>query len=246
MKRNFGSAGLMTLLLMILLMIMGIGWGSWLLLLARTGTVAHLLPSMVRQRLADHGGTYAMLETMPLMLREAVVATEDQSFWSNHGIDPAGIARSILVDASTGTLEQGGSTITQQLARDMLLNPNKTLGRKVKEMLLALVITHYYSKQTILEMYLNKIYLGHEAYGVESAAHVYFGVTANSLTPSQCVMLAGLPRSPSLYDPFRNWQAARERQREVLDSMVDAGYISSGVADQIFAQPLGLSQPPAA
>jgi penicillin-binding protein 1A len=196
---------------------------------------------MVHARLATYGGAYAPLSRMPIMLREAVVATEDQSFWSNLGIDPVGIARSIVVDVSAGKLEQGGSTITQQLARDMLLNPNKTLGRKIKEMLLALVVNHYYSKDSILEMYFNEIYLGHEAYGVAMASRIYFNTTLDSLTPAQCVMLAGLPRGPSLYDPLVNWRAARERQREVLDSMVDAGYIGTGRADQIYAQPLGLS-----
>ncbi len=237
LKRKFNPAGFVV----IMLLIIGAGCGGWQLLLAGTGPAIHLLPSLVRDRLAAHGGVYVPLSRMPLMLREAVVATEDQSFWSNPGIDPVGIARSIVVDVSAGKLEQGGSTITQQLARDMLLNPNKTLGRKIKEMLLALVVTHYYSKDTILEMYLNEINLGHGAYGVERAARVYYNATPDSLTPAQSVMLAGLPRDPSLYDPLVNWQAARERQREVLDSMVEAGYISAGRADQLYAQPLGLS-----
>ncbi len=238
MRRKFSPIGFAV----ILLLIIGAGWGGWQLLLARTGPTVRLLPSMVRDRLAAHGGDYLPLSQMPLMLREAVVATEDQSFWSNSGIDPVGIARSLVVDVSTGRLEQGGSTITQQLARDMLLNPKKTLGRKIKEMLLALVITHNYSKDAILEMYLNEIYLGHESYGAERAARVYFNVTPNSLTSAQSVMLAGLPRGPSLYDPLVNRQAARERQREVLDSMVDAGYINASMANQIYAQPLGLSR----
>jgi penicillin-binding protein 1A len=223
------------------LLTIGAGWGCWQWLLARTGPEVKLLPSMVSDRLADHEGTYVSLSRMPLMLREAVVATEDQSFWSNPGIDPVGIARAIVVDVSAGQLVEGGSTITQQLARDMLLNPKKTLGRKIKEMLLALVITRYYSKDAILEMYLNEIYLGHDAYGVARAARVYFGVAPSSLTPAQSVMLAGLPRGPSLYNPLVNWQAARERQREVLDSMVDAGYISASRADQLYAQPIDLS-----
>ena len=126
----------------------------------------------------------------------------------------------------SGNSKKEGSTITQQLARDMLLNPNKTLGRKIKEMLLALVITHYYSKNTILEMYLNEIYLGHGTCGVAMAARVYFNVVPESLTPPQSVMLAGLPQGPSLYDPLVHYQAARGRQREVLDSMVQARYIS--------------------
>jgi penicillin-binding protein 1A len=237
LKRKFSLASL----LFVTLLIIGAGWGCWQWLLIRTGPAVHVLPSMIGDRLRDYGGAYVPLDEMPLMLREAVVATEDQSFWTNPGIDPVGITRAIVVDISTGKLEQGGSTITQQLARDILLNPKKTLGRKIKEMLLALVVTHYYSKDTILEMYLNEIYLGHEAYGVARAARVYFNTTPDSLTPAQCVMLAGLPRGPSLYDPLVNWQAARGRQREVLNSMAEAGYISAGRANQIYAQPLGLS-----
>ena len=238
MKRKFIPARFV----IAVIVLVGVGWMGWQLLLARTGPAVRLLPAMVHQRLAAHGGVYVPLSEIPAMLRQAVVATEDASFWTNPGIDPKGIARSLLVDIATASFQQGGSTITQQLARDMLLNPRKTLWRKAKEMLLALVITRYYSKDTILEMYLNEIYLGHGAYGVGQAARVYFGEPPQFLTPAQCVMLAGLPRGPSLYDPLENLQAARERQREVLDNMVDAGYLSPEQADRIYAQPLGLSR----
>lgn len=236
MKRKFSPTGLV----IIVFLTIGALWGGWQLLLARTEPAVQLLPSMVRNRLVACGGAYVPLSGIPLMLREAVVATEDKSFWSNPGIDPAGIARSLVVDVSTGTLEQGGSTITQQLARNMLLNPKKTMGRKIKEMLLAMVVTHYYSKDAILEMYLNEIYLGHGAYGVAQAARIYFGVSADRLTPSQCVMLAGLTQSPSLDDPIVHYTQARSRQREVLNSMVDAGCLTVAEANRIFAEPLNL------
>ncbi|KLU58960.1 penicillin-binding protein 2D [Peptococcaceae bacterium CEB3] len=238
MKRKFSLAGL----LLIMFLSIGAGWGGWQLLLARTGPAVQLLPSMVRNRLAACGGTYVPLSEMPPMMLRAVVSTEDNSFWSNPGIDPAGIARSLVADVTTFSLEQGGSTITQELVRNMLLNPKKTLGRKIKEMLLALVVTHYYSKDAILEMYLNEIYLGHGANGVELAARIYFNATPDAMSPAQCVMLAGLPQAPSLYDPLVNLHAARERQREVLDSMVQSRYISAAEADQIYAKPLGLSR----
>jgi len=223
------------------IVLLGVGWVGWQLLLARTAPAVHLLPSMIQQRLTAHGGAWVPLSGVPAVLQQAVVATEDAGFWTNPGIDPKGIARSVVVDVLTGSFQQGGSTITQQLARDMLLNPNKTLWRKAKEMLLALVITHYYSKDAILAMYLNEVYLGHGAYGLEQAARVYFGVAPEFLTPAQCVMLAGLPRGPSLYDPLVNFKAARDREREVLDNMVEAGYIGAGEANRIYAQPLGLS-----
>jgi penicillin-binding protein 1A len=238
LKRKFNLTGF----LFIALLIIGGGWGSWQCLLASTGPAVRLLPSMIHDRLEVYGGAYVPLSQMPPTLRDAVVATEDQSFWSNPGIDPVGIVRSLVVDVSAERLEEGGSTITQQLARDMLLNPKKTLGRKIKEMLLAMVITHYYSKGAILEMYLNEIYLGHKDYGVARAARAYFDATPGSLTLAQSVMLAGLPRGPSLYDPFVNLKAAKERQREVLDSMVEAGYISAVKADQIYSQPLSLAR----
>ncbi|HUW64058.1 MAG TPA: biosynthetic peptidoglycan transglycosylase [Spirochaetia bacterium] len=238
MKKRSNLCRFMVVVVLALLAV----WGGWQSLVARTGPAVLQLPSLVHSRLAAHGAAYVPLTVMPLALRDAVVATEDRQFWTNPGIDLEGIVRSALVDAYYGQFVQGGSTITQQLARDMLLNPHKTLGRKIKEMLLALVITRNYSKEAILEMYLNEIYLGHGAYGVGSAARVYFGVAPERLTEAQCVMLAGVPRGPSLYDPLVNWQAARNRQRQVLDNMVEAGYLTAARANQIYAQPLGLSR----
>ena len=234
--------------LSVVALILAVGWAGWQVLEARTGPAVRLLPSLVRQRLAlgyppgAGAPVYVPLTGIPLTLREAVVATEDRSFWTNPGIDPEGILRSALVDLYSRQFVQGGSTITQQLARDLLLDPNKTVARKSKEILLALVITRFYPKQVILEMYLNEIYLGHGAYGVERAARVYFGDTPNRLSAAQSVMLAGLPRGPSLYDPYVNLQAARAREREVLDNMVEAGYLTKAGADRIYAQPLGLSR----
>jgi len=226
--------------LAVVVLVLAAGWGSWQVLVARTGPAVRLLPSLVENRLRAHGGVYVPLNDISPVLPEAVVATEDRTFWTNPGIDPEGIVRSALVDAFAGRLVEGGSTITQQLARDLLLNPNKTVARKIKEMLLALVITRFYSKDTVLAMYLNEIYLGHGAYGVERAARVYFGVAPDHLSEAQAAMLAGLPRGPSLYDPYVNYKAARARERDVLDSMVAAGYLAPDQAARIYARPLGL------
>lgn len=236
MQRKFKPRRFLVFLLLILVL----AEGSWQVLLARTGPAVRELPAMVHSRLATHGDTYIPLAMMPLTLRDAVVATEDRSFWTNPGIDFEGIVRSALVDLYYAQFAQGGSTITQQLARDMLLSSRKTVTRKVKEMLLALVITRSYPKQAILEMYLNEIYLGDGAYGVADAAGVYFGVKPSQLSAAQCVMLAGLPRGPSLYDPLVNLQAARARQMQVLDNMVQAGYLTAADANRIYAQPLSL------
>lgn len=225
-----------------ILLIAGIAYGGWLWLLARTGPAVRQLAPMVQERLAAHGGSYVKLSDMPSALREAAVDTEDNSFWSNVGIDPSGIARSILDDITTGTYVEGGSTITQQLARNLLLTPDKNFTRKIKEMLLALVITHTYSKDEILEMYLNEIDLGHGAYGVEEAARVYFNEPVASLTVAQCTMLAGIQQAPSLFDPLEDLQAARSRQREVLDSMVQAKTITKAESDEIFNEPLNLAK----
>jgi penicillin-binding protein 1A len=226
----------------VVILLAGIAWGGWLWLLARTGPAVRLLPELVHNRVETHGGTYMKLSDMPVALQEALVDTEDNSFWHNLGVDPSGIARSVLADVTSGTYQEGGSTITQQLARNLLLTPDKTIKRKIKEALLALVITHTYSKNDILEMYLNEVYLGHGAYGAGKAASVYFNVPLRALSPAQCTMLAGIPQGPSLYDPLEDLNAARARQRIVLDSMVQERDYTAEQAGEVFAQPLNLAK----
>ena len=184
------------------------------------------------------------LADTPKDLQNAFIAAEDIRFYKHHGIDPIGIARAVVSNIrhrdATG---QGGSTITQQLARNAFLTQEQTLKRKLLEAVLAVEIENKYTKAEILEMYMNQIYFGQGAYGVQTASHVYFGKDVKDLNLAQCAMLAGLPNSPNYYSPFHNLQAAKYRQGIVLDQMAKYGYISQEQADEAKAQDLGLVKP---
>lgn len=174
----------------------------------------------------------------PLVI-SATIATEDANFYSNPGVDPVGIVRAVSINLS-GEGQSGGSTITQQLVRQVLMSPEerqeRTLRRKVKEAVLALQLTQNYSKDEILEMYLNQTYYGHRAYGIEAAARTYFGKSARDLTLPEAALLAGLPQAPSQYDPIINPDAAKRRQAIVLDLMAKQGMITQEQADQAKAE----------
>ena len=184
------------------------------------------------------------LSETPKELQNAFIAAEDIRFYKHHGIDPIGIARALVSNIrhrdATG---QGGSTITQQLARNAFLTQEQTLKRKLLEAVLAVEIENKYTKAEILEMYMNQIYFGQGAYGVQTASHVYFGKDVKDLNLAQCAMLAGLPNSPNYYSPFHNLQAAKYRQGVVLDQMAKYGYITQEQADEAKAQDLGLVKP---
>ena len=162
---------------------------------------------------------------IPVPVRNAFIATEDQHFYQHHGVDFGGILRAALADWRHEQF-QGASTITQQLARRLFLSDQVSLARKVQEALLAIEIERYYTKDEILERYLNIIYFGSGAYGIEAAAHTYFGTDVSHLTIGQAAMLAGLPAAPSDYSPFVNLPRATERQQHVLDRMVASDFIT--------------------
>ncbi len=183
------------------------------------------------------------LEQAPPALLQAFIATEDKYFYSHHGINVKGIARAVLRNFQVGDLTgQGASTITQQLARSSFLTTDKNWARKIKEMFLAFKIEATYSKDEILEMYLNKIYFGAGAYGVQAAAHTYFGKDVSELSLSECSMIAGLVQSPSRYNPYTNMDSAKARQKQVLNSMVDSGYINADQSAQAFNSPIVLAK----
>jgi 1A family penicillin-binding protein len=179
--------------------------------------------------------TRVPLERTSIYLQQATIATEDRYFYQNPGFDPIGIVRAIWQNVNEREIVSGASTITQQLARSVLLEPQerneKTLSRKIKEVILAAEITRRYSKKDILELYLNQIYYGNLAYGIEAAAQTYFGKSAVELNLAESALLAGLPQSPTLYDPYVNADAARRRQEIVLGLMVEAGYITPQEAE---------------
>src|SRR5262245_44269499 len=168
---------------------------------------------------------FVALAKIPVALRDAVIATEDARFYSHHGVDPTGIARAIYQNFRRGRIVEGGSTITQQLAKVLFLTPDKSLERKLKEALLALLIERRYSKDRILELYLNQIYFGHGAFGVEAAAQTFFGKSVGDLNLSESALLAGLPKAPSTYSPFDRPDAAKRRRTTVLARMVETGML---------------------
>ncbi|WP_369309372.1 peptidoglycan glycosyltransferase/peptidoglycan DD-transpeptidase MrcA [Providencia rettgeri] len=172
------------------------------------------------------------LTEIPPLLVKAFIATEDSRFYDHHGIDPIGIFRAVSVMASSGHASQGASTITQQLARNFYLSPEKTLMRKAKEAFLAIRIEQLFSKDEIMELYLNKIYLGNRAYGVGAAAYVYFGKTVNELTLSEMAMIAGLPKAPSTFNPLYSYDRAVNRRNVVLSRMLEEKYITKDQYDQ--------------
>lgn len=166
------------------------------------------------------------LGQMPPELVKAFIATEDSRFYEHHGVDPIGIFRAASVALISGHASQGASTITQQLARNFFLSPERTLMRKIKEAFLAIRIEQLLSKDEILELYLNKIYLGYRAYGVGAAAQVYFGKNIDQLTLSEMAMIAGLPKAPSTFNPLYSPTRALARRNVVLSRMLDQNYIT--------------------
>ncbi|MEI6079139.1 MAG: PBP1A family penicillin-binding protein [bacterium] len=169
---------------------------------------------------------------IPVMLIQAFIASEDSRFFEHKGLDFTGILRAMVVNFKSGHFSQGGSTITQQVARSLLLTSEKKISRKVKEAILASKIESHLNKEDILFLYLNQIYLGHNAYGVQSAAHLYFNKDVNQLTLAECALLAGLPQAPSKWSPFTNPDKAKERQMYVLTRMVEDGYITKDAAEK--------------
>lgn len=172
------------------------------------------------------------LEQIPPVMVKAFIATEDSRFYEHHGIDPIGIFRAVSIALVSGHASQGASTITQQLARNFFLSPERTLMRKIKEAFLAIRIEQMMTKDEILELYLNKIYLGYRAYGVGAAAQVYFGKNVDQLSLSEIAMIAGLPKAPSTFNPLYSPTRALQRRNVVLGRMLDQNYITQSQYDE--------------
>ncbi len=198
---------------------------------ARDGT---LLATLYKQN-----RLWVPISKIPRSVSDAFVANEDRNFYKHHGVDFTGIARAAIADYRHEQF-QGASTITQQLARALFLSNEVSISRKIQEALLAMEIERYYTKDEILERYLNLIYFGAGAYGIEAAAHTYFGTDVGHLSTAQAAMLAGLPAAPSDYSPYVSMDRARERQHHVLDRMVANDYITEQQEIAAENAPLGL------
>ena len=183
------------------------------------------------------------ISQVPKNLQNAFVAVEDNRFYEHMGVDPRGIMRALWSNVRGQTISEGGSTITQQLAKNAYLTQERTMKRKVQEVFLALQLERQYTKQEILELYLNQIYFGQGAYGVQAAARTYFGKNVEDLDLNECAMLAGIPKSPNYYSPTNNLQAAEERKAVVLDQMEKYGYVNASEASKAKKEELKLVKP---
>ena len=190
-----------------------------------------------------HGESLSIRE-MPAHLPRAVLAIEDRRFYQHFGVDPWGVIRAAVTNLTAGRVAQGGSTITQQLAKNLFLTPERSFDRKAKEMLLALWLEHKFTKDEILAIYLNRVYFGAGTYGVDAAAWRYFGHSAREVTVYQAAMLAGLLKAPSRLSPSRDRKPADDRARQVLASMVEAGFLESTAAARAAQQSTMLAMGP--
>lgn len=177
-------------------------------------------------------------DEIPDTLKKAVVAVEDKRFYSHNGIELVSIMRALFTNLRAGKVVEGGSTITQQLAKNLFLTPERTVERKLKEAVYSLKLEMRCSKEEILEMYLNVIYFGHGTYGCEMASMFYFGKSAKDLDLAEAALLAGIIKGPEIYSPYHNLDLADKRRTLVLDLMVQQGYIDQHLADQAKSEPI--------
>ena len=192
--------------------------------------------SLIANR-GDTGGAAVRLIDLPPYLPKAFVAIEDRRFYSHRGIDPVGVSRALLRDLTGARAVEGGSTLTQQLAKNLFLTQERTLSRKIQEAILALWLEHKYSKDQILELYLNRVYFGAGAYGVEAAAQKYFGKSARFVTLPEAALLAGLMKSPTRLAPNHNLAGANQRAAQVIAAMAEQGAITEAMAKSALANP---------
>lgn len=193
----------------------------------------------VQSKINSHN--YVKLQEIPESLQQAVVAVEDRKFYSHWGFDMEGIFRATLVNLQYGEVKEGASTITQQLVKNLFLTHDQTFGRKGEEFILAMDMELNYSKDEILELYLNTIYFGSGYYGIKEACEGYFGKEPAMLALPEAAMLAGIPNAPSLYSPYVDFMLAKKRQFVVLDSMVAAGYLRESIAEDAKIKPIYLA-----
>ena len=211
-------------------------------------------PNMVTKFLSADGEviktfnacTFSKVEAnqIPKELKEAIVATEDKNFYNHPGYDLCGVARSMIENTIAGHVVQGGSTITQQLSRMLFLSNEQSYTRKIKEIIIAAQIEKSINKDQILTMYLNNVYLGSGAYGVEGAAQIYFAKHLDQLTLAEMALIAGLPQAPSVYSPFNNPDLAIKRRNQVLQRMYRMKYIDKDMMDRAMAEKLHLTSMP--
>lgn len=219
------------LVLVVVLTVLGVGVDGWRLY--RNAVEQTGIEQAVEQVRAQEG--YTPLDQLPALYPQAVVAVEGRRFYDHNGVDPIAIARAVWVNLRTGSLAEGGSTLTQQLAKNLYFTQEKKFTRKVAEVFTAWDLERRYTKDEILELYINSIYYGEGYYGICSASRGYFGKDPTEMTDYECTLLAGVPNAPSVYAPTVNPDLAAQRQRQVVDSLVDTGCITEQQAQEILA-----------
>lgn len=179
---------------------------------------------------------YTKISELPQMYLDAVISVEDHRFYKHSGIDVIAIGRAIINDIKAMDFVEGGSTITQQIAKNEYFTQEKKITRKIAEFFMAYEIEKNYLKDEILELYINTIYFGNGYYNIKDACEGYFGKSPNEMTEGECIMLAGIPNAPSVYNPKENPKLAKERQKQVADKMVEYGYLSKEKEDEILEE----------
>lgn len=190
--------------------------------------------------LAERGaffGDDVRIADLPVYVPQAIIAIEDRRFRSHFGVDPLGLIRAVVENLRAGRIVQGGSTLTQQLAKNLFLQPDRTMGRKAQEAVLAIWLETKFTKDEILQLYMNRVYFGGGATGIEKAAQKYFGKSARDVTLAEAAILAAVLKAPTTYNPLTNPEGATKRSREVLNDMVDAGFIDAGEAQMALTAP---------
>ncbi len=211
---------------------------------AQTSTILATDGAVLAQLHAEQDRELVPLEDIPRVLRDAVVVVEDARFYDHAGVDARAVARALVRNARSGEVVEGGSTITQQLAKNVVVGSERTLERKLEEAGVALRLEHQFSKDEILERYLNTVYFGHGAYGVQTASRRYFGVDVGALTLPQAALLAALLKAPSTYDPYRAPEVATARRDLVVRLMRERGVVSAAAAYAAQGSDLGVVLPP--
>jgi len=243
------AIGMLATVFFILIIIGAVLWYFWSSNLPYIGSLKDYNPPIITELFSADGkviGRYynekriiVNLDQVSKDLLNAIIASEDDRFYEHEGIDYAGIIRSFIKNLMATRITGGGSTITQQVTRTVLLKDmSQTYKRKAREAMLSLQIEKMFSKERILFLYINQIYLGHGAYGVESASQTYFGKNAKDLNLAECALLAGLYQAPSKYDPISHFERAKDRQKYVLQRMVEVGYITEAQRNEAFNMPL--------
>ena len=179
---------------------------------------------------------YTKISELPQMYLDAVISVEDHRFYKHSGIDVIAIGRALINDIKAMDFVEGGSTITQQIAKNEYFTQEKKITRKIAEVFMAYEIEKNYLKDEILELYINTIYFGNGYYNIKDACEGYFGKSPNEMTEGECIRLAGIPNAPSVYNPKENPKLAKERQKQVADKMVEYGYLSKEKEDEILEE----------